>query len=118
MNVTETIKSLEGRKDIDLGIKHNFSDGLYAKEMKIPQGYMCGTHCHKYSHLSILGKGKVIVKTDNSSQEYTAPACINIEADVIHMILALEDSVWYCIHATEETNIDNIDETLIMKEGT
>jgi hypothetical protein len=30
--------------------------------------------------------------------------------------MALEDSVWYCIHATEETDVNNIDEVLI-KEG-
>jgi hypothetical protein len=30
----------------------------------------------------------------------------------------LQDAVWFCIHATEETNPDKVDEVLIMKEGT
>jgi quercetin dioxygenase-like cupin family protein len=114
MNViSEMHKKMVGKFEIDLGIKHNFSDGLYAKEMVVPKGFMIGTHAHKFSHLSILAKGKVIVKTDDSEAFYEAPACIEIKEGVVHAIEALEDTVWFCIHATDETDIDKIDEILI-----
>ena len=111
--VSELHKKMEGTFEIDLGIVHNFSDGLYAKEMFVPQGYVIGQHAHKFSHLSILAKGKVIVRTDEGITEYTAPACLEIKEGINHAIEALEDTVWFCIHATDETDVDKIDKVLI-----
>ena len=115
MNVTEQFLQNKGTFEIDLGTQHHFSDGLYAKEMNIPKGDVAGMHKHEYSHLSILSKGRVIVRTDEYNNEYTAPACIDIKAGINHTIEALEDAVWFCIHATEETDITKIDEVLIEK---
>ena len=112
-SISELHKVMEGTFEIDLGVVHNFSDGLYAKQMFIPKGYTVGQHEHKFSHLSILAKGKVIVKTDDFEKEYTAPSCLEIKQGINHAIVALEDSVWFCIHATDETNIDKIDKVLI-----
>jgi len=113
--ISELHKVMEGTFKIDLGVVHNFSDGLYAKQMVIPKGYVVGQHAHKYSHLSILAKGKVIVKTNEAEKEYAAPACLEIKKGVNHAIEALEDTVWFCVHATDETDIAKIDEVLINK---
>lgn len=96
---------------------HHFSEGLYAKQMELKEGSFAVQHKHNYDHLSILAKGKVRVLFEgNLSKEYTAPACINIVKDVNHAVYALEDSVWFCIHATSETDVDKVDKVLI-KEG-
>ena len=113
--VSDMHKKMLGTFEIDLGIKHNFSSGLYAKEMTVPKGFMIGTHAHKFSHLSILAKGKVVVKTDASEAIYEAPACLEIKEGINHTIEALEDTVWFCIHATNETDINKIDEVLILE---
>ena len=97
-------------------IVHHFSDGLYAKETIIPKDSILVQHKHAFSHLSVLAKGSVLVMVDDEVTEYQAPACINIVAGKNHGVKALEDSVWYCIHATEETDVNKIDEVLI-KEG-
>jgi quercetin dioxygenase-like cupin family protein len=115
MNHSEIFKQLKGVFDIDLGTVHHFSDGLYAKEMKIPKGYIAGSHEHSYSHLSILAKGSVIVRTDFEEKSYSAPACIEIKSGLHHSIQALEDSVWFCIHATDEKDASKVDEVLIKR---
>jgi gentisate 1,2-dioxygenase len=94
-------------------VSHHFSDGLYAKEMTLAKGYMATSHSHKYSHLSILAKGDVYIRVDGVISYHSAPACIEIKAESIHEIRAISDVVWYCIHATEETDINKIDEVLI-----
>jgi len=99
--------------EIDLKIQHHFSDGLYAKEMQLPKDHYAESHQHNYDHLSILAKGIVLVEADGIQTTYNAPACINILAGVKHKIYALEDSFWYCIHATSETDIAMIDNVLI-----
>jgi len=113
MQYAEIMKAREGQFAVDPQIAHHFSDGLYAKRMVIPRGYEAGQHAHKYSHLSILAKGRVLVKTDADKKEYSAPACIEIKSGVHHTIEALEDSEWYCVHATEETDAEKIDQVLI-----
>lgn len=97
-------------------IQHHFSEGLYAKQLFLPKDSIACQHKHHYDHLSILAQGKVKVLFDNDKVEtYTAPACINIVKDLNHTILALEDSVWFCIHQTEETDVNKVDEVLIKK---
>lgn len=96
---------------------HYFSDGLYAKQMSIPKGAIACQHKHEYDHLSILAQGKVRVLFDNDAfEEFTAPSCINIKQGVNHTIMALEDSTWFCIHHTFETDMNKIDTVLIKQQ--
>ena len=71
-------------------------------------------HKHKFSHLSILASGSIELMVDGERKIIHAPACLTIEADKHHGVKSLTDVVWYCIHATECTNMDEIDEVLIV----
>ena len=96
--------------------QHHFGAGVYAKEMHIPKGHVGVSHKHNYDHLSILARGKVAVVTDEHKIIYDAPAVVTIRARMHHAIYALEDTVWYCIHPTDETDPAKVDEVAIMKE--
>jgi quercetin dioxygenase-like cupin family protein len=115
MSIKDITEHYKGTFEVDLKIIHHFSSGVYAKQMSIPKGYTALSHSHVYDHLSILAKGKVIVSTDEETNEYIAPTAITIKAGVNHAIYAVEDSSWFCVHATEETDEDKIDEVLIEK---
>ena len=95
-------------------ISHHFSAGVYAKETLIPAGHVLVQHKHKFSHLSILASGSIELMADGERKIIHAPACLTIEADKHHGVKSLTDVVWYCIHATECTDIDEIDEVLIV----
>lgn len=97
-------------------IEHFFTDGVYARKMVIPKGTKVPTHKHAYNHLSILAHGRVRVAVGAIIQEYIAPAMIEVRKDVVHTILALEDSVWYCIHATDATDVESLEQTVIVKD--
>lgn len=99
--------------EIDLGIVHHFSSGVYAREMHLPSGHFAVTHAHEYDHLSILAAGRVLVEVDGKITDLKAPAAIEIKAGKHHRITALQASTWFCIHATDETDVDHIDEVLI-----
>ena len=113
MSISQLLKDNMGRFDFDPKITHFFSEGMYAKQIFVPKDHLVVQHSHEYSHLSILAKGKVIVKTDDYEKYYEAPACLEIKAEINHAIIAIEDCIWFCIHATNETDISKIDETLI-----
>jgi len=95
-------------------INHHFSAGVYAKETLIPAGQVLVQHKHKFNHLSILASGSIELMVDGERNIIHAPACLTIEADKHHGVKSLTDVVWYCIHATECTDIDEIDEVLIV----
>lgn len=95
-------------------IQHHFSAGVYAKETHIPAGYVLVQHAHKHDHLSILSSGSVELLVDGVKSVVNAPACLTIAAGKHHGVKSLTDVVWYCIHATECTDVDDVDEILIV----
>jgi mannose-6-phosphate isomerase-like protein (cupin superfamily) len=95
---------------------HFFSAGVYAKQMILPKNHTAKSHKHNYDHLSILAQGEVDVVCNDVITRFKAPTCIEIKAGITHEIRAFEDSVFFCIHAIDETDKDNIDEVLIKKE--
>lgn len=97
-------------------IVHHFSDGLYSKETYISAGQMLMQHKHNYSHFGILAKGKVVVVKDGDIQIVEAPACIDIKAGEHHGVKAITDTVWYCVHATDEKDPSKVDDVLIKGE--
>lgn len=94
-------------------INHHFSAGVYAKETLIPAGHVLVQHKHKFDHLSILASGSIELMVDGEKRIVHAPACLTIEANKHHGVKSLTDVVWYCIHATDCTDTDEIDEVLI-----
>ncbi|WP_458763673.1 hypothetical protein [Cupriavidus basilensis] len=111
--IADRLRELEKLDQTDLQTVHHFSDGMYAKEMRLPKGHMAVSHKHTYSHLSILAAGAAVVETDEGSRIYRAPACIEIKAGMHHQITALEDVTWFCVHATDETDPETVDRVLI-----
>ena len=95
-------------------IHHHFSSGVYAKETRIPAGHVLVQHAHKYGHLSILASGSVELLVDGVKSVVDAPACLTIAAGKHHGVKSLTDVVWYCVHATDCTDEDDIDEVLIV----
>jgi len=94
-------------------IEHHFSSGVYAKESRIPAGYVLVQHKHEHDHLSILASGSVELMVDGKTSVLHAPACLTIEAGKHHGVRSLTDVVWYCIHATNCTDEHEVDEVLI-----
>jgi len=98
---------------IDLQTKHYFSGREYAKEMHMPKGSWAETHEHKYDHISILASGSVLLTIDDVHHVHVGPTAIVIPALKKHRVSALTDVVWFCVHATDETDPETVDEVLI-----
>ena len=45
-----------------------------------------------------------------------SPACIELKAGINHKIASIDDAVWFCVHATDETDAEKVDEVLIAKD--
>ncbi len=98
---------------IEPEIQHHFGGGVYAKETFIPAGKWLVQHTHKFDHLSVLAQGSIELIVDGEVSIVSAPACLTIAAGKHHGIKSLTDVVWYCIHATDCTDADEVDEVII-----
>ncbi len=96
-----------------VGIEHHFGGGVYAKEARVPAGVALHQHAHPYPHLSIISQGVALIELDGVRSEAHAPACLTIPAGVVHKITAVTPVVWYCIHATNETDPEKVDASIL-----
>ena len=94
-------------------VSHHFGGGAYAKETRIPAGVVLHQHKHPHAHLSVLASGRAYVESAGRGREYVGPLCMTIPAGVPHSVTAVTDVVWYCIHATEDTDPATVDTSIL-----
>lgn len=99
-----------------LPLTHTFSDGVYAREIFMPKGMIVVGHIHKTKHLNIVSTGKARVWYNGSVKEVTAPYTFESDAGCRKVLYIEEDMFWTTIHATNETDLDELDKMLIDKE--
>ena len=99
--------------DNGIGITHHFSSGVYAKECLIPSGLILTQHKHAFDHLSILASGTAMITVEGVESIKVGPVAITIEAGKEHSVRSITDVAWFCIHATDVTDPEKVDESLI-----
>jgi quercetin dioxygenase-like cupin family protein len=98
----------------DLDISHHFVEGeVYSKRVRIPAGVKLTQHVHPYDHASALVSGTVLVEVEGISYEVTGPSMLMIEAGKEHSVTAITDAVWHCIHITDDTDPETVDESIL-----
>jgi hypothetical protein len=95
-------------------IYHHWAPGLYAREMRIRTGAVITSKIHKYPGLSILSKGRMaLYMEDGGIKEVSAGFHIVASAGTRRAALVMEDAVWTCMHPTELTDLDLIEQHFI-----
>jgi len=95
---------------LDLPLKHYFSDGVYARELFIPAGVLLTGKIHKYPQINILSKGRMRVLTENGIIEVEASFTVVSPAGTKRIALALTDCIWTTFLPTNETDPEKIEE--------
>ena len=103
-------------EQIDIEESHKFYDGLYMRSIFIPAGSLIVGKRHRHSTLNILLKGKMQVSDGTTTIEVEAPYVVETLPNTKKAALALEDSIWANIHATNNTNLDELEEEFIITE--
>jgi len=95
---------------LEIPVRHYFSDGVYAREITIPKGVLVTGKIHKYQQLNILSKGELSVWVDeNKIERVKAPFTTVSPPGTKRIAYAHEESVWTTILATDETDIEKIE---------
>jgi hypothetical protein len=85
--------------------------GVYIKTYFVPKGVKLYSKFFPTEHVTILAHGSVLMIDDDQKTRYVAPAHYIFPANRRIGIVTLEDSVWYCIHPTEETDLAVLEKT-------
>ena len=93
---------------------HYFAEGLYAREITIPKGCTLTGKIHLFEHLNIISKGDISVMTEDGIRRIKAPATIISKPGIKRVGYAHEETVWTTIHACTETDVDKIEDVLVV----
>lgn len=96
-------------------LRHTFADGLYIREMTAPKGMLNVSKLHKTNHPYFILKGDVSVLTENGIIRIKAPHSGITKAGTKRIVYFHEDTVWITVHATEETDLEKIEDEVIAK---
>ena len=94
-------------------ITHYFAPGMYAREMWIPADCLITGKIHLTEHLNVLSQGMVSVSNNGESITLEAPYTYVSPVGTKRAIYAHEDSTWTTFHATDLTDIDEIEDQTI-----
>ena len=102
---------------LEIQTTHYFANGLYAREVLIPAGCLLTGKIHKSEHLNIVSAGRIVVWTEDGMAEISAPYTMVSRPGTKRVGMALEDTVWTTIHATEITATEITPEVLVALEA-
>jgi hypothetical protein len=94
-------------------LKHTFADGCYIREIYNPAGQILLTKIHKKKHPFFLMEGEMLVLTDKGIETLSAPHYGVTEPGTQRIIYSKTDCKFVTVHATESTNIKEIEKEVI-----
>ena len=101
------------RENNDMVIfKHDFTDGIYLRQMTMVAGSVVIGAIHKRNHAWFLLKGHITVVSTNGSEDFEAPYLGKSEASIQRVIYAHEESIFQNIfkNPTGTKDLDLIDD--------
>lgn len=95
-------------------VAHYFGPGIYVREVQMKAGTLAIGHFQRFEHLNIVLQGAVAMFTDNGVEVVRAPFIFTGKPGK-KAGYVIEDLVWQTIYATQETDIERLEDTLVDK---
>jgi hypothetical protein len=113
-----TIDELEGAMlagvQVEMPVIHRQTPRLYSREIHIPAGTLLTSAVHKTEHQFVISQGRIAVMSENEGKViYEAPHTGVTLPGTRRVLHAETDTIWITFHATEETDIATICESLV-----
>ena len=89
-------------------VKHLLTTGLYVKAYHAPAGLRMYTKQFDQDHMTILARGTALLELGGHTAKLVGPAHCVIPARSRVTVSILEDAVWYCLHPTDLTDLEQL----------
>lgn len=96
--------------------EHHWAAGVYARTMHLRATELVVGKKHRFPCINFISQGSVQVVNvadEEDSVRYTAPAIFVSPAGTKRAIYAHEDACWTTVHASEETDLDKLEQQFI-----
>lgn len=100
---------------LDIPVEHFFAPGVYMRQVRMPKDAFVIGHCHKTEHLNVVISGRATVMIDGVKHEIVGPCTFKSGVNVRKVLYIREPMIWATVHPTHETNLDRLEEELIVK---
>jgi hypothetical protein len=95
-------------------LKHRFTDGMYIREIFMPAGTLLTSKIHKTNHPFVVTSGKCIVYDGDKTETITAPYTGITQPNTRRLLYIEEDTTWITFHATNKTDVAEIEKEIII----
>ena len=99
-------------------VKHTFADGCYIREIFNPANELLVTKIHKKEHPFFLMQGKMSILTEEGIKHIEAPHHGITKPGTKRIIFTQTDCVFVTVHATDKTDIEEIEKEVIAEDFT
>lgn len=96
-------------------LTHSFAEGIYIREIFMPKGMLIVSKIHKATHPYFVLRGDLSVLTEDGEVRIKAPFYGITPAGTKRLLYIHEDTIWITVHATNETDLEKIEEEIIAK---
>lgn len=100
----------------DCPLKHSFAPGVYLREILLPADTFIVGKIHKHAHHNVIVRGHCTVVTEFGTREVDARAghvSFVSEAGAKRALYVHEETIWMTIHATNSTDLAEIEREII-----
>ena len=117
----EKIERLEGamlqHEQVDVPLDHFFAHGVYIRQGAIPANTLIVGHEHRFEHVCVLLKGRITLATPDGVTTLAAPLTW-VAKPGRKVFYTHEETVMQNVHATNERDLDKIEDELVIKSET
>jgi hypothetical protein len=111
--VDHLLSQVEKMPQVDCQTKHYFGPSIYIREVTMPAGTVVIGKPHRKEHMCVMLQGRmVVVLGDGTKQELVAPLTF-VGSAGRKVAYILETTVFQNILATDETDIDVLENMLV-----
>ncbi len=116
--VAELATKMNAEVQVDCPVQHHFDDGVYVREVTMPKGSIILGKRHKHSCINIVSKGACVLVDLETGElsDIQAPYTFVSKPGVQKLAYIVEECVWSNVHVTETTDLNELEEELIVKE--
>ncbi len=106
----------EGMAEL-MPLKHDFSDGLYTREIFMPKGTVVVSFIHKQNHPFVFLSGEMSVLNDKGEiNRIKAPMKVMTEIGTQRVAYMHEDCVWVCVYRTDKETIEEAEKDIYTED--
>ena len=106
---------LASEGQVEIPVTHHFGPGIYIREIAVPANTLIIGHAHKGPCMNMLLKGVMRVMGPDGEPKTIEAPFVFTSGPGRKVAYVIEDAVFQNIWATDETDLDRLEELLIEK---